>query len=50
MGKLIRTGNWEYYKLVKTLHHVCGSPRLLDMEGNVKPVLGVGGERLTLEC
>lgn len=49
MGKL-RNGNWEYNKLVKTLHHVCGSPRLLEMKDNVEPVLGVGGERLALGC
>lgn len=27
------------HKLVKILHHVCGSARLLEMEGNNEPVL-----------
>lgn len=37
------------HKLVETLHHVCSSPRLLEMEGSVNCVLGVGYGRLAME-
>lgn len=37
------------HKLLKTLRHVCGLPRLLEMEGSVESVLGVGGERRPME-